>query len=311
MPVLFIHLREATRPNKRVLASSNEIRTAVGIPWIQDSELDWRIESARMGAIYKNAIINIAATGSSDGNGGLFHKRETADFQSLPVFLSWDMPRINLAHYKDSHYYLVDHEFFERDVLQSPLNRRGWVLQERLLSPRILHFSKTQVYWECCESILCENFPNGLKMKWLFSEAYTFKEIPLHTISLASQSQNDLAPRSSNGRGTVTGLFPLILEGKHGPRYLTGKYSQPVQAMAEKWAQLVEEYSKAQLTYSTDKLVAIAGVASTIQLWTKDEYLAGLWRSSLLYGLMWCTKQSRKTSRPPYHRAPTWSWAFA
>jgi hypothetical protein len=118
-------------------------------------------------------------------------------------------------------------------------------------------------------------------------------------------------PRSSNGRGTVTGLFPLILEGKHGPRYLTGKYSQPVQAMAEKWAQLVEEYSKAQLTYSTDKLVAIAGVASTIQLWTKDEYLAGLWRSSLLYGLMWCTKQSRKTSRPPYHRAPTWSWAFA
>ena len=30
----------------------------------------------------------------------------------------------------------------------SPLNGRGWVLQERLLAPRTLHFGREQLFWE-------------------------------------------------------------------------------------------------------------------------------------------------------------------
>jgi hypothetical protein len=33
------------------------------------------------------------------------------------------------------------------------------VIQERLLAPRTLHFSSTQVFWECNESTACETFP--------------------------------------------------------------------------------------------------------------------------------------------------------
>ena len=38
------------------------------------------------------------------------------------------------------------------------LNKRGWVLQERVLSRRIIHFTKKHTYWECGEGVRCENF---------------------------------------------------------------------------------------------------------------------------------------------------------
>jgi hypothetical protein len=36
-------------------------------------------------------------------------------------------------------------------VHESPLSKRGWVLQERMLSPRVLSFGEEQIYWECRE----------------------------------------------------------------------------------------------------------------------------------------------------------------
>ncbi|KAB8303107.1 hypothetical protein EYC80_004558 [Monilinia laxa] len=45
---------------------------------------------------------------------------------------------------------------FERDVLQSPLSRRGWVLQERALARRTIFLTETQTYWECGHGIRCE-----------------------------------------------------------------------------------------------------------------------------------------------------------
>ena len=42
----------------------------------------------------------------------------------------------------------------------SPLSRRAWVLQERLISPRTLHYTKRQLFWECRASKACESSPN-------------------------------------------------------------------------------------------------------------------------------------------------------
>lgn len=53
----------------------------VGFLWIdslcivQDDELDWKRESARMASVYSNSFINIAATGASDSSGGCFWPR--------------------------------------------------------------------------------------------------------------------------------------------------------------------------------------------------------------------------------------------
>jgi hypothetical protein len=37
-----------------------------------------------------------------------------------------------------------------------PLLRRGWCFQERLLSPRVVHFAHNELYWECRKLITCE-----------------------------------------------------------------------------------------------------------------------------------------------------------
>lgn len=44
---------------------------------LQDSPEDWAYESSRMGEVYSQAILNIAATASSNGDGGL-SRREIA-----------------------------------------------------------------------------------------------------------------------------------------------------------------------------------------------------------------------------------------
>ena len=51
-------------------------------------------------------------------------------------------------------------DLWAHSVELSPLSRRAWVLQERLLSPRILQYTKTQLFWECRESKACESSPH-------------------------------------------------------------------------------------------------------------------------------------------------------
>ncbi|KAK8063169.1 HET-domain-containing protein [Apiospora saccharicola] len=76
------------------------------------------------------------------------------------------------------------------------------------------------------------------------------------------------------------------------------------------WNAIVERYSKTNLTYGSDKLPALAGVAARMQDDAAgDQYLAGLWRNSLLSdGLLWKRAGGAPTKRPEW-RAPTWSWA--
>jgi hypothetical protein len=61
----------------------------------------------------------------------------------------------------------VETTLWADEVLNAPLNKRGWVLQERLLPPRNVHFCRREVFWECCEQAYCETFAEGLS--WLES----------------------------------------------------------------------------------------------------------------------------------------------
>jgi hypothetical protein len=44
-------------------------------------------------------------------------------------------------------------------TIQGPLQSRGWVLQERQLSPRILHFTKSRLLCECNSSVASADRP--------------------------------------------------------------------------------------------------------------------------------------------------------
>lgn len=75
------------------------------------------------------------------------------------------------------------------------------------------------------------------------------------------------------------------------------------------------KYSQCQLSKDDDILVAISGIAKVVERSMNDEYLAGLWRSTLLIDLLWSTKRSQwpteniSATRLIPFRAPTWSWA--
>jgi len=74
------------------------------------------------------------------------------------------------------------------------------------------------------------------------------------------------------------------------------------------WARLVENYTRRQLTNPFDKLIAVAGLARTIQQLFPDKYYAGLWETDFPLGLLWTKDRDHVTRVSPY-RAPTWSWA--
>jgi hypothetical protein len=73
------------------------------------------------------------------------------------------------------------------------------------------------------------------------------------------------------------------------------------------WHDILWNYGPRKLTKASDKLPAISGLARIIsERMGNDEYLAGLWRSSLIEGLMW---QGLGAHRAIEYRAPSWSWA--
>jgi hypothetical protein len=113
---------------------------------VQDDEEDWIREARIMGHIYQNSIITIAATGASDSSQGCFIPRppRTSDSISLPYR---QQPGSDLI--EGAFTLLPSWDDFSASVLQSTWNTRGWILQERLLARRIVHFAHGQTFWEC------------------------------------------------------------------------------------------------------------------------------------------------------------------
>jgi hypothetical protein len=111
---------------------------------IQDDEEDWLRESVNMEKVYSSAYVTIAAT-SSKSDEGFLHRSPTY-FARLP-----DSVELRQAAFLSR----MEGDF-ERDVEKGELNQRAWVLQERFLSPRIIHFASAQTYWECGSGVLYE-----------------------------------------------------------------------------------------------------------------------------------------------------------
>jgi hypothetical protein len=108
----------------------------------------------------------------------------------------------------------------------------------------------------------------------------------------------------------------LTQSGPHAQISRAGfRLGQTPRADLDTWWRLVEIYSNRQLTNGSDKLPALSGIASRLQTYIDDEYLAGLWRKSLPNDLGWRTRPRQLQSAPQMsqhaaqYMAPSWSWA--
>ena len=124
----------------------------------QDSDEDWQREAAYMGHIYENSFCNIAATGASNSDEGCFRTRDISMVQPYIIKSTWSN-QINKS------WEFMDTSFWASHMRYAPLNSRGWVVQERWLSPRILHYGRHQILWECSELSACETYQGGLPEK--------------------------------------------------------------------------------------------------------------------------------------------------
>lgn len=119
---------------------------------------------------------------------------------------------------------------------------------------------------------------------------------------------NNLAAWESNPEGHASGL----LKKKLHLEMFGGKL----------WPEIVKKYCATSLTFQSDKLVALSGIAKYLHgLYPTpyDEYHAGMWRRDMERQMFW-TAGVRDASgigplrgtlrqRPEGNTAPTWSWA--
>ncbi|KAK4542464.1 hypothetical protein LTR36_006716 [Oleoguttula mirabilis] len=77
------------------------------------------------------------------------------------------------------------------------------------------------------------------------------------------------------------------------------------------WYRLVERYSRKELSYAADKLVAFSGIAASKA--SGGTYLAGIWKEDIWAGMLWSRDTTMYTTHPgrryETYIAPTWSWA--
>lgn len=130
---------------------------------------------------------------------------------------------------------------------ESPLISRAWVVQERILARRVIHFGRRQLGWECHEQEHCEMFPQGFP--------------PVIC---------PLGVKSLDPGYLFFGLRYEILEQK----------------VARLWKRIVTDYSQRHLTIENDKVAAIYGIATNVgELCDNDTLVAGLWKNNLLITL--------------------------
>ena len=190
------HLRGIERSSlPATINDAVDIVAALGIEYlwvdalciIQDSEDDWKVESAKMGEIYQGGLLTIAASKSASSDDGCFNTNRA---HGRTVFSDY----INVqGRLKDGS---ASNLYFERfinsvvelktgrfgiDIQGSPLSQRAWTYQEQVLSSRILYFAESQLYWECDHCRLSEdNLP----------QAHAEREYPVLTFSNSSTMES-------------------------------------------------------------------------------------------------------------------------
>ncbi|KAF4971614.1 hypothetical protein FSARC_1613 [Fusarium sarcochroum] len=237
----------------------------------KDDLSDWNREASLMHKVYSNSFCNIVAGVNKDSSQSIFASRDRSSLISpasvarleKTSFLSNNVGSLE-GH--ATHEYIVTHRQFWDQVNEAHINTRGWVVQERFMSHRALHFGNQQLFWECREMEACETNPDGLRSK--------VSAVPFPAHNVDKQPKNRGYPN----------------------RYAF-------------WDDLVEIYSACALSFPSDKLVALSGIAKHVAEVFPDDYVAGMWRRRLEYNLLWYVDVNSESSRYDTYVAPSWSWA--
>jgi hypothetical protein len=243
---------------------------------VQGDAADWAVEAIDMSNIYRHCHLLLGAANGPSDDAGFLHAREQADMISLGTF------RIQLLPPENSRW---THDTSIDPMHAEPLNGRAWCLQERVLPKRKLFYGGAQMFWEC----------QTLRASEGGDVIDHIGGISLSQVCRTSNSSTSVFLRHAAGKLEEERAEEKEQEGRY--RWID-------------WYQMVEEYSTRQLTKDDDRLVALGGLARLVAQSTKSNYVAGIWETGLVEGLMWARKsRDQQLHQPGAFSAPSWSWA--
>jgi hypothetical protein len=268
---------------------------------VQDDKQDWARESVQMYQIYRNSYCNISATGAVNNDEGLFFDRNPEYLWEDQINLNTEgIPKLRSSNSETGRNFglgldirrcnILDASFWAREVDTAHINQRGWVLQERLLAPRVLHFCQGQVAWECRQIDAAECLPHGVPSMELIADDLRVRTRP-----------------------------KALIPEEYGPKPLNIDHLNASDTAHEDWKRIVERYSLHELSKQTDKLIALAGIAEMMSRQIPGIYVAGMWEKYLASQLLWRVDpvyenghfkhpSQRPNSKKDY-QAPSFSWA--
>ncbi|KAF2262925.1 HET-domain-containing protein, partial [Lojkania enalia] len=201
----------------------------------QDDAQDWTIQSAQMASIYRNSSITLSAAWAAGPHDGLFIQKPPRTHSQTTD--PGPNKRKQAPHLPSRH----------------PLLSRAWAHQERLLSPRVLHFGH-ELLWECMTHSTCEcgsaahdNVRSSLFTNWPLRKTF------FHPLAFSLFSRVDIA---------------------------------------NVWQGIVRDYTRLQLSNASDIFPALSGAAKLLRAALEEKgvrsgYVAGLWEDWFVEDCLW------------------------
>lgn len=233
---------------------------------IQDSVQDWERECSKMSSVYSGAWVTIAASDAADSSQGFLHNYVSSKFDS------WNFTYSNG---REDALVTVSVTYKPEDLenhLSEPkprLSERGWALQERLLSQRILSFRTNRMSWECSKLCYSDDMHYPYTMEHLSYDMVDKRSI---------RSLSDLSTAFEYWYETVMTYTKCQLT----------KNTDKLPALSG----LAQAFSD------------VLGDTYVAGLWKNDIHVGLTWYNWRAYSQSECNEEN-----PPSYRAPSWSWA--
>ncbi|KAF2437749.1 HET-domain-containing protein [Karstenula rhodostoma CBS 690.94] len=250
---------------------------------IQDDGDDWIQESASMYSVYANALLTLAALHSRGGDAGLYTYSTTHAFKNATAISEVELSS----------------------------GRKGMVVARR--------------YYNICEELpFIHGPPTTDEDPWppayLESRLWTLQEIALSRRVLWF-ARGELAWSCKEGTACECFPQPTSTNPDDLPSHIWSNLAPESQQDKKDWLPIwyryIEEATQRLVKEETDRLPAVAGMASAMKHHIGRRYIAGHWEVDIEKSLLWMIEEEKEfryestAQLPPLKQyyAPSWSWA--
>ncbi|KAF7940204.1 uncharacterized protein EAE98_000331 [Botrytis deweyae] len=227
-------------------------------------------------SIFAQATLLLSADNVSSPTDGLIQDR--AIFNSPPLGTNKDR-HLRLSCLRN-----------HADLGSSPLSTSGWAFIERVLAPRVLHFTKRQLIWECSDgwNFEASNVEDAQYGSGMIRGTYQKKLTqPYITEYLSRGARNVSNPSPQDTTQTST----------------LNDYAQRL----EVWYQLIDTISRTTFPSHLAKSNALSLLTKIIDNNTFGTNPSRIFTTNIACGLAWSRVNALLTPNRDAH-APSWSW---